>query len=114
MPGTSARDPLPKLAEPILALGLEGSANKLGVGVVRHNPDGSVDVLSNVRHTYVTPPGTGFLPSDTARHHRRWLVKVAREAVLRAGLADIRQCACVCYTKGEKLYTASTSKPNAA
>lgn len=35
-------------------LGFEGSANKIGVGVVR---DGIV--LANPRRTYVTPPGTG-------------------------------------------------------
>ena len=35
-------------------LGFEGSANKIGVGVVR---DGKV--LANPRRTYVTPPGTG-------------------------------------------------------
>lgn len=35
-------------------LGLEGSANKVGAGVVR---DGAV--LSNCRATYVTPPGQG-------------------------------------------------------
>jgi N6-L-threonylcarbamoyladenine synthase len=53
--------PLPALQAPVLAIGLEGSANKLGCGIVRHSPDGSVDILSNVRHTYVTEPGTGFL-----------------------------------------------------
>jgi len=37
---------------PIVALGLEGSANKIGVGIVR---DGAI--LANVRHTYITPPG---------------------------------------------------------
>lgn len=35
-------------------LGFEGSANKIGVGVVR---DGAV--LANPRRTYVTAPGTG-------------------------------------------------------
>lgn len=35
-------------------LGFEGSANKIGVGVVR---DGKV--LANPRRTYVTAPGTG-------------------------------------------------------
>lgn len=35
-------------------LGFEGSANKIGVGVVR---DGAV--LANPRRTYVTPAGTG-------------------------------------------------------
>lgn len=83
-----------------MALGLEGSANKLGVGIVRHNIDGTVDVLSNVRHTYVTPAGTGFLPSDTARHHKEWLIRVTKEAVKRAKINSIRECSCICYTKG--------------
>lgn len=38
----------------VTAIGFEGSANKLGIGIVR---DGNV--LSNVRHTYITPPGQG-------------------------------------------------------
>ena len=41
----------------MIALGIEGSANKLGVGIVRE--DGTI--LSNVRHTYITPPGMLFL-----------------------------------------------------
>ena len=41
----------------VIALGFEGSANKIGVGIIK---DG--EVLANVRKTYVTPPGTGFLP----------------------------------------------------
>lgn len=41
----------------VIALGFEGSANKIGVGIIR---DG--EVLANVRKTYVTPPGFGFLP----------------------------------------------------
>lgn len=37
-----------------IAIGFEGSANKLGIGIIK---DGTV--LSNVRHTYITPPGQG-------------------------------------------------------
>ena len=37
-----------------IAIGFEGSANKLGVGIIK---DGVV--LSNVRTTYITPPGQG-------------------------------------------------------
>lgn len=37
-----------------IAIGFEGSANKLGIGIVK---DGVV--LSNVRTTYITPPGQG-------------------------------------------------------
>jgi hypothetical protein len=27
-----------------------------------------------VRHTYVTPAGTGFLPKDTAKHHQQHIL----------------------------------------
>lgn len=87
-----------------LALGLEGSANKLGVGVIKHNvgplwAENPAEVLSNVRDTYITPPGEGFLPRDTARHHRNWCVRIIKRA-----LADA-QCAgsdldCICFTQG--------------
>lgn len=40
----------------VIAIGFEGSANKLGIGIIRDQ-----QVLSNVRHTYVTPPGEGNL-----------------------------------------------------
>lgn len=39
----------------VIALGFEGSANKLGIGIVK---DGKV--LSNCRKTYITPPGEGI------------------------------------------------------
>ena len=49
----------------VVVIGLEGSANKIGVGIIR---DGTV--LSNPRRTYITPPGQGFVPHDTAKHHQ--------------------------------------------
>ncbi|KAM8793630.1 tRNA N6-adenosine threonylcarbamoyltransferase [Eudromia elegans] len=61
-------------------LGLEGSANKVGVGVVR---DGRV--LSNARATYVTAPGHGFSPGGAARHHRRRLLGLLGAALGAAG-----------------------------
>uniref|UniRef100_A0A8C9DCU3 N(6)-L-threonylcarbamoyladenine synthase n=1 Tax=Prolemur simus TaxID=1328070 RepID=A0A8C9DCU3_PROSS len=64
-------------------LGFEGSANKIGVGVVC---DGKV--LANPRRTYVTPPGTGFLPGDTARHHRAVILDLLQEALTEAGLTS--------------------------
>ena len=112
-------------------IGFEGSANKIGVGIIR---DG--EVLSNPRRTYITPPGqgesgfhvntnatisspvvgqrlrspacesdrvffyqSGFMPSDTARHHRAIILTVLKEALEQAGLkpADIDG---VAYTKG--------------
>ncbi|CAI5475987.1 unnamed protein product [Closterium sp. Yama58-4] len=79
----------------MLALGVEGSANKLGVGVVRS--DGSI--LSNPRCTYITPPGQGFLPRETAAHHQQQILPLVARALREAGIApgDID---CLCYTKG--------------
>jgi N6-L-threonylcarbamoyladenine synthase len=85
---------------PYLALGLEGSANKLGAGIIRHETDGSSTLLSNVRHTYVTPPGEGFLPRDTAIHHRQWALKVIEDAIAKSGI-KMHDLACICYTKGQ-------------
>lgn len=85
-----------------IALGLEGSANKLGVGVIQHSKSGKVNVLANVRHTYITPPGSGFLPSDTARHHKAWIIKVVKQALGDANLS-IDQMDCICFTKGTLL-----------
>ncbi|KAF9532046.1 O-sialoglycoprotein endopeptidase [Crepidotus variabilis] len=82
-----------------MALGLEGSANKLGAGIIKHSPDGTSVVLSNIRHTYITPPGEGFQPRDTALHHREWCLSVIQDALSQAGV-PISGVDCICYTKG--------------
>ncbi|ODN82060.1 tRNA N6-adenosine threonylcarbamoyltransferase [Cryptococcus amylolentus CBS 6039] len=102
--------PLPKPTRRLLCLGIEGSANKLGCGIISHQPSPAdtgattVTVLSNVRHTYITPPGEGFLPSDTARHHREWVVKVVEEAVRKAGVR-MSDLDCIAFTKGPGMGT---------
>jgi N6-L-threonylcarbamoyladenine synthase len=45
----------------IIALGIEGSANKVGVGIIRYE-NNEYEILSNPRKTFITPPGQGFLP----------------------------------------------------
>lgn len=87
-----------------LALGLEGSANKLGVGVIKHHIgqlslDNPAEVLSNVRDTYITPPGEGFLPRDTARHHRNWVVRIIKRALADANIPG-SDLDCICFTQG--------------
>lgn len=77
-----------------VAIGFEGSANKVGVGIIA---DGVV--LSNVRETYVTPPGTGFQPSDTARHHRAKILDILGRALEEAKVSP-KDIDCVCFTKG--------------
>eukprot|EP00742_Colponemidia_sp_Colp-10_P004802 GILJ01005123.1.p1 GENE.GILJ01005123.1~~GILJ01005123.1.p1 ORF type:complete len:336 (+),score=49.33 GILJ01005123.1:41-1048(+) len=79
----------------MLALGIEGSANKIGVGIVRD--DGTI--LANPRKTYITPPGTGFLPRETAVHHREHVIPLIKKALEEANIKP-DQISCVCYTKG--------------
>jgi len=77
-----------------IIIGFEGSANKIGIGIVQ---DG--EVLSNPRRTYITPPGEGFLPRDTAKHHRDNVLVVLKEALDEANLTPDKIDA-VAYTKG--------------
>ncbi|CAE6428623.1 unnamed protein product [Rhizoctonia solani] len=100
MPGRLRKvSPLKAPVKDLIALGLEGSANKFGAGIIRHGKDGSVSVLSNVRHTYITPPGEGFQPRDTAQHHREWALKIIKQALSDAGI-DLSIVDCICFTKG--------------
>jgi N6-L-threonylcarbamoyladenine synthase len=84
----------------MIALGLEGSANKLGVGLILHPAEGGpAQILSNIRHTFVSPPGEGFLPKDTAKHHRSWVIRLVKQAMNQAGVS-VTDIDCICYTKG--------------
>lgn len=57
-----------------VALGIEGSANKIGVGII----DETSHIYANPRLTYITPPGTGFMPKETAEHHRKQVLSIIR------------------------------------
>jgi N6-L-threonylcarbamoyladenine synthase len=96
-----------------LALGCEGSANKLGIGVIHHIPGQDPVILSNIRHTFVSPPGTGFLPKDTANHHRSYFAQIAKKALAQAGVKP-SDLDCVCYTKGPGMGAPLTSVAIAA
>ncbi|PKS05362.1 hypothetical protein jhhlp_008736 [Lomentospora prolificans] len=100
-----------KKKEGRIAIGCEGSANKLGIGIIHHsgpvsNP--TVTILSNIRHTFVSPPGTGFLPKDTAKHHRSYFVPIALEALAKAGVS-VDDIDCVCFTQGPGMGAPLTS-----
>jgi N6-L-threonylcarbamoyladenine synthase len=103
----------------MIAIGLEGSANKLGVGIILHPkpipgfPRPPAQILSNIRHTYVSPPGEGFLPKDTALHHRKYVTTLVRQALQEANLS-ISDIDCVCYTKGPGMGAPLTSVAIAA
>jgi N6-L-threonylcarbamoyladenine synthase len=78
----------------VVVIGLEGSANKLGIGIIK---DG--EVLSNCRKTYITPPGEGFLPKETAEHHKQNVLKVLKDALEQSSIKPA-EIDVVCYTKG--------------
>jgi N6-L-threonylcarbamoyladenine synthase len=90
----------------VTAIGLEGSANKLGVGVIQYKPNDPLNgesepfrILSNPRKTFITPPGEGFLPRETAWHHQAHAAPLVREALKLAGITP-EQVDCICFTQG--------------
>ena len=90
----------------VVALGMEGSANKLGVGVVQWLPgdpeNGDSEpfrILSNPRKTFITQPGEGFLPRETSWHHQAHVVPLVREALRLAGVSPT-EVDCICFTRG--------------
>ncbi|KAG7396169.1 hypothetical protein PHYBOEH_002666 [Phytophthora boehmeriae] len=83
----------------VLVMGIEGSANKLGVGIIRYRADGETEILANPRKTYITPPGQGFLPRETAWHHQNHAVGVVRACLAEAKVSP-QQLDCISYTKG--------------
>ncbi|CAL5990124.1 putative [Hexamita inflata] len=76
-------------------LGLEGSANKLGVGIT--TPEG--DILANIRVTYNAPTGQGFLPQEVAKHHRDQILPLIHRALDIAKL-QMQQITIIAYTRG--------------
>lgn len=50
-------------------------------------------------HSYITPPGTGFLPRETAAHHQAHVVGLVRRALAEAGVRP-SDLDCLCYTRG--------------
>jgi N6-L-threonylcarbamoyladenine synthase len=79
----------------IIALGIEGSANKIGVGIVTNEGE----ILSNPRKTFITPPGEGFRPKETADHHRREVLGILKKALEEANL-KLEEIDVFCYTRG--------------
>ena len=86
-------------------IGIEGSANKVGVGVLRYDPDSKTyTTLSNPRKTYVPPTGEGFLPKETSWHHQNHIVALVRAALAEAFPHHVgdpsSEISAICFTKG--------------
>lgn len=90
----------PVVRRSLVALGIEGSANKIGVGIIRYDFNtGKYEILSNPRKTYITPAGQGFLPKETAWHHQAHVAAMVRTALSGCSLSP-SDVDVVCYTKG--------------
>lgn len=83
----------------VVAIGIEGSANKLGIGVIKYCENGDTVILSNPRKTYITPPGSGFMPRETAWHHQKYIAAILRRALIDANV-EKKDIHVICYTKG--------------
>jgi len=84
----------------MLVLGIEGSANKLGVGIVKD--DGQV--LANPRQTFVPLTGSGFQPRETAEHHRKNIIEVVKTA-LEEAKATPKDISAIAFTQGPGMGT---------
>lgn len=78
----------------ILVLGIEGSANKVGIGIMCGNK-----ILANIRRTHITQAGTGFIPTETAKHHKNVILCIIKESLAISGL-KLSDIDLFCYTKG--------------
>lgn len=76
-------------------LGMEGSANKIGIAVVSRTGE----ILSNERETYVPPTGHGFMPRETTVHHAAHVVPLVRRALTIAKISP-RHLDAIAYTRG--------------
>lgn len=65
------------MRQKLYVLGIEGSANKIGVGIV----DADGNILANPWKTFITPPGMGFIPRETAEHHKNKILGLIKEAL---------------------------------
>ena len=89
-----------------IVLGIEGSANKIGVGILKYSPmERTYHILANPRKTFVAPTGEGFLPRETALHHQNHIVALVRVALMEAFPQEQQKqqhelLSAICFTKG--------------
>ena len=79
----------------VFIMGLEGSANKVGICIL----DEKGNLLANPRKTFITPPGEGFKPNETAQHHLKQILSLIVEALKESKL-KVSDIDGLTYTKG--------------
>lgn len=82
----------------MITIGIESSADKLGVGIITDRGE----ILANVRKTYKPPYGSGIHPREAAEFHSANLPEVMKQAIKNSGL-DWSEIDLVAFTKGPGL-----------
>ncbi len=80
------------------SLGIECSADKLGVGII--SDEGKI--YSNVRRTYKPPKGSGIHPREASEFHAANMPEVIKEAITSSGL-KMEDIDIISFTKGPGL-----------
>ena len=78
----------------MITLGIEGSANKLGVAILRDDI-----IVSNIRRTFHNAPGEGFRPSELGAHHTANVLPLIKEVLKESGI-DLKDIDLIAYTRG--------------
>uniref|UniRef100_A0A8C9HEN6 N(6)-L-threonylcarbamoyladenine synthase n=1 Tax=Piliocolobus tephrosceles TaxID=591936 RepID=A0A8C9HEN6_9PRIM len=76
-------------------LGIEGSANKLGVSIINNEKK----ILINMRRTYISEIGCGFIPREISSHHKHYLIDMIYDCLKKVKI-KITDISLICYTKG--------------
>ncbi|CRG97320.1 tRNA N6-adenosine threonylcarbamoyltransferase, putative [Plasmodium gallinaceum] len=76
-------------------LGIEGSANKLGISII----NGDMKILVNMRRTFVSEIGCGFIPREISLHHKYYIVDMIQSCLNKLNI-KITDISLICYTKG--------------
>ncbi len=79
----------------MIILGLESSADKLGVGII--SDEGKI--LANLRKTYKPPRGSGVLPREASEHHAKNIPDLIKGAFEEAELHP-REIDLIAFTRG--------------
>lgn len=76
-------------------MGIESSANKIAIGIC----DSEGKIYSNCWRTFISPPGTGFLPNETAKFHWSKIFEIFMETLNESKLT-MKDINLIAYTRG--------------
>lgn len=93
---------------PMICIGLEGTAEKTGVGIV----DSSGEILASVGKSLI-PESGGIHPREAAEHHANNIVPLIKEALVESGL-ELKDIDLVAFSRGPGLGPALRTVATAA